>query len=201
MEITTLVLLEDMPLTHVVRYLDSGEVYLFALTCSTSLALVQAVHKGAVRARALQCFFPTDSALLNYACDCLAWKGESMQRDGWYWLECAASRGGVDKARALKAFGCAWDVRKCEIIAKNGHVELLKWMRAQPPCPCDFEVCLELAEEGGAVQAYLQIALHLLMMCMTETKDMTATKAADAVALVDQGTAGEGHGRAGQDQS
>jgi len=29
-------------------------------------------------------------------------------------------------------------------------------MRAQKtPCPCDFESCLELAEEGGAVEAYV----------------------------------------------
>ena len=57
-EIITPVALEDMPLTHVVRYLDSGEVYIFALTCSTSLAAVQAVHKGVVPARSLRCFFP-----------------------------------------------------------------------------------------------------------------------------------------------
>jgi hypothetical protein len=111
-----------------------------------------------------------------------------MQRDGGYWLECAASRGGVDEARALEAFECAWDEQICEIIAKNGHVELLKWIRAQPPpCPCDFEACLELAEEGRAVRAYIQMALHFLAMCQTETKDMTATETADAVALIDQG--------------
>ena len=120
-EITTPISLEDMPLTHVVRYLDSGEVYLFALTCSTSLAAVQAVHKGVVPARSLRCFFPPGGALFNYACDSLMWEGESMQRDGVYWLVCAASRGSVDKGGrgyALRACGgsqlpCAWDERLC----------------------------------------------------------------------------------------
>ena len=87
-EITTPVALEDMPLTHVVRYLDSGEGYLFALTCSTSLAAVQAVHKGVVPARSLRCFFPPGGVLFNYACDSLMWEGESMQRGGVYWLAC-----------------------------------------------------------------------------------------------------------------
>jgi ankyrin repeat protein len=61
-------------------------------------------------------------------------------------------------------------------------------MRAQkPPCPCDFQVCLELAEEGGAVRAYLQMGLDPLRMCDTSTGDMSATETADAVGLIDQG--------------
>jgi L-asparaginase II len=65
-------------------------------------------------------------------------------------------------------------------------VGLLKWMRAHcPRCPCDFEACLELAEEGGAVRAYLQMALDLLRMCNIE--DRSATETADAVGLIDQG--------------
>ena len=47
-EITTPVSLEDIPLTRVVEYLDDGEVYPLALTCSSSLAAVQAVHGGMV---------------------------------------------------------------------------------------------------------------------------------------------------------
>jgi hypothetical protein len=47
-EITTLVSLEDFSLTRVVEYLDNGEVYNLALTCSSSLAAVQAVHGGLV---------------------------------------------------------------------------------------------------------------------------------------------------------
>ena len=196
-EITTNVSLEDMPLTHVVRYLDLGEVYLFALTCSTSLAAVKAVHKGVVPARSLRCFFPPGGALFNYACDSLMWEGESMQRDGVYWLVCAASRVGVDngedEAVALRACGgsqlpCAWDEGLCELVVQQGELGLLKWMRAQkPPCPCDFEACLGLAEEGGAVRAYLQMGLDLLRMCGISTEDMTATETADAVGLIDQG--------------
>jgi ankyrin repeat protein len=64
---------------------------------------------------------------------------------------------------------------------------MVKWMRAQcPPCPCDFEACLELAEEGGAVRAYLQMGLDLLRMC-SNTETMTAIDTADAVGLIDQG--------------
>ena len=112
------------------------------------------IHKGMVPPTALHCFFPPGRALFNYACDNLKWKGESMQRDAGYWPECAASCGSVDETRALRAFGCAWDKRMCEIVAKQGHLELLKWLRARrPPCPCDFGACLELAEDE-AVRAY-----------------------------------------------
>ena len=46
----------------------------------------------------------------------------------------------------------------CKIMVESGQLGLLKWMCAQkPPCPCDFEACLELAEEGGAVEAYLSM--------------------------------------------
>jgi hypothetical protein len=69
-----------------VEYLHHGAAYAFASTCKSSLAAVQAVHKGVVPARSLRCFFPPDGALLNYACDSLMWEGESMQRDGVYWL-------------------------------------------------------------------------------------------------------------------
>jgi hypothetical protein len=47
-------------------------------------------------------------------------------------------------------------------------------------------VCLELAKEGGAVEAYLHMGLDLLSMCSNITT-MTATKTADAVGLIDQG--------------
>jgi len=155
--------LEDLTLGPVVEYLDHGESLLLALTCKSSLVAVQAVHKGAVPARSLRCFFPPGGALFNYACDSLMWEGESMQRDGVYWLVCAASRVGVDdgedEAVALRACGrsqlpCAWDEGLCELVVQQGELGLLKWMRAQkPPCPCDFRVCLGLAEEGGAVAA------------------------------------------------
>jgi hypothetical protein len=57
-------------------------------------------------------------------------------------------------------------------VAKQSHLELLKLMRAQqPPCPCDYELCLELAEDGGEVQAYFQMGLNLLTMCNPVTED------------------------------
>jgi hypothetical protein len=181
----------------VVEYLDHGESLLLALTCKSSLVAVQAVHKGVVPARSLRCFFPPGGALFNYACDSLMWEGESMQRDGVYWLVCTASRvgvdNGVDEAVALRACGgsqlsCAWDEGLCELVVQQGQLGLLKWMRAQkPPCPCDFRACLGLAEEGGAVRAYLQMGLDLLRMCDISTEDMSATETADAVGLIDQG--------------
>jgi hypothetical protein len=75
---------KDLPLGRVVEYLDLGAVYVFALTCKSSLVAVQAVYKGVVPARSLRCFFPPGGALFNYACDYLMWEGESMQRDGVY---------------------------------------------------------------------------------------------------------------------
>jgi hypothetical protein len=129
-EINTPVSLEDLPLSRVVEYLDNGEVYPLALTCSSSLAAVQAVHGGVVP--------PMEPRFLKLA-------------------------------------------------ISSGQLEMVKWMRAQcPPCPCDFEACLELAEEGGAVRAYLQMALDLLRMC-SNTETMVATDTADAVSLIDQG--------------
>ena len=75
----------------------------------------------------------------------------------------------------------------CATVAENGHVELLERMRAQrPPCPCDFNACLEVAEDK-AVWAYFQTGLDLLRMCGIRTETMTATETADAVALIDQG--------------
>ena len=94
-----------LPLGPVVEFLDHGVAYLLAQTCSSRLAAVHEVHKGVVPPTALRCFSPPDSALFNYACDNLKWKGKSMQRDGVYWLVCAASHGSVDEARALRAFG------------------------------------------------------------------------------------------------
>ena len=78
---------------------------------------MQAVHKGVVPDRALRCFFPPNSALLNYACDSLMLEGDSMQRDGVYWLGCAASRvsvdNGEDKAVALRASSLVHGTSEC----------------------------------------------------------------------------------------
>ena len=131
-ETTTPVSLEDIPLTRVVEYLDNGEVYPLALTCSSSLAAVQAVHGGVVP--------PMEPRFLKLA-------------------------------------------------ISSGQLEMVKWMRAQkPPCPCDFRVCLGLAEEGGAVRAYLQMGLDFLRICSFNTITMSMTETADVVALIDQGT-------------
>jgi hypothetical protein len=74
------------------------------------------------------------------------------------------------------------------ICAENGHVELLQWMRAQrPPFPCDFEACLELAEDE-AVRAYFRTGLDPLAMCNIDTDDDDAVTlvVADAVAHIGQ---------------
>jgi hypothetical protein len=92
--------------------------------------------------------------------DSLMWEGESMQRDGMYWLVCAASRVSVDNAKdeavALSAYGgsqlpCAcWNKRTSETVAHKGELGLLKLMCEQkPPCPCDLVACLRLEDEGG----------------------------------------------------
>ena len=46
-----------LPLGPVVEFVDRGAAYLLARTCKSSLAAVQAVHKGVVPARSLRCFF------------------------------------------------------------------------------------------------------------------------------------------------
>jgi hypothetical protein len=71
-----------------------------------------------------------------------------------------------------------------KLAISSGQLGLLEWMSAHyPPCPCDFVACLGLAEEGGAVRAYLQMALDLLRICNIE--DMSVTETADAVAFID----------------
>ena len=72
------------------------------------LAAMHEVHKGVVPVSALRCFYSPRSALVNYVCDNLKWKGESVRSDGPYWLLCAASRVSVDnadEAQALRACG------------------------------------------------------------------------------------------------
>jgi hypothetical protein len=117
----------------VVKYPDLGVVHVFASTYKSSLAAVRAVHTGAVPARALRNFFRVgfDNA--------------------------------KDEAVSLKACGgshlpCASDEAMCEVVVQQGQLGLLKWMCAQkPPYPCDFEACLEVAEEGGAAEVYIQM--------------------------------------------
>jgi hypothetical protein len=76
----------------------------------------------------------------------------------------------------------------CEDVVQQDQLGLLKWMRVQkPPCSCNFWACFQLAEEGGAVQAYLQMGLDFLRMCGISIKDMTAIETADAVGLINQG--------------
>jgi len=123
-----------LPLGRVEDFLDPEEVYVFALTCSSSLAAVHEIHRGAVPARALRCFFFPGSALFDYVCNSLMWEGESMQRDGVYWLVCASSRVSVDyadEAVVLRACGrsqlpCAWDEAMCGIVVQRGQLGLLK---------------------------------------------------------------------------
>jgi hypothetical protein len=59
-----------MPLTHVLRYLDCGEVYIFALTSSSSPA-VQAVQGNGTCQSSVVLLPPPTSVLFNYTCDSL----------------------------------------------------------------------------------------------------------------------------------
>jgi hypothetical protein len=74
----------------------------------------------------------------------------------------------------------------CKLVVQESELGIFKWMCAQKP-PCDFETFLEVTEEGGAVEVYLQMRLDLVRMCGTETEDMAVTERAEAVAVIDQG--------------
>jgi len=88
---------------------------------------------------------------------------------------------------------CIWDEELCKAAAEQRQLELLKWMRAQrPPCSCDFETCLCLAEDEG-VYTYFQISINLLDMCSDYSPHPStnttngAILAAEAMSLIDQG--------------
>ena len=47
--------------------------------------------------------------------------------------------GNVEVLQYLRANKCPWDHDTCDLAAMNGHVEVLKWARAQvPPCPWTY---------------------------------------------------------------
>ena len=64
----------------------------------------------------------------------------------------AARRGHLDLLRWVRAQGCPWDENTCSQAARGGHLDLLKWARAQG-CPWDVKTCQKAARGG-----------HLLLM-------------------------------------
>ena len=62
---------------------------------------------------------------------------------------CAAHGGHLELVKWLRANGCPWGVRTSTSAARGGQLEVLQWMRAQdPPCPWDLSVCYYAALEG-----------------------------------------------------
>ena len=59
----------------------------------------------------------------------------------------AAGRGHLEELKWLRAEGCPWDARACGFAARGGHLDVLKWLRAEG-CPWDKWAC-ELAAKGG----------------------------------------------------
>jgi len=48
---------------------------------------------------------------------------------------------------------CPWDERAAENAAAIGHLELVRWLRAQEPaCPCDWRQVLHIAEIYGHLE-------------------------------------------------
>jgi len=93
---------------------------------------------------------------------------------------CTTSLTAVSVARGGKV--PPMEHRFLHLAVSGGQLEMVKWT----PCPRDFRKCLLLAEEDGAVRAYLQMALDVLRICY-HNPPMTVTETADAVALIDQG--------------
>ena len=88
--------------------------------------------------------------------DVVKWMRSSADaklKDCWNTKICAyAARNGhlavLQWARAQDP-PCDWDARVCRFAAQNGHLAVLQWARAQdPPCPWDEYVCSNAASEG-----------------------------------------------------
>jgi hypothetical protein len=63
----------------------------------------------------------------------------------------AARNGQLDVLRWLRAQDppCPWDEMACAFAAQNGHLNVLKWLRSQdPPCPWNQIACTYAAEKG-----------------------------------------------------
>ena len=60
----------------------------------------------------------------------------------------AARNGHLEVIQWLRAKGCPWDKTTCNNAALGGHLEMLKWARANC-CPWDAEKCASLAAENG----------------------------------------------------
>ena len=61
----------------------------------------------------------------------------------------AAYNGHIEVMKWLRAKGCPWDILTSCAAADGGQLEVLQWMRAQdPPCPWDLQVCYYAAKNG-----------------------------------------------------
>ena len=59
----------------------------------------------------------------------------------------AAEGGHLEVLRWARANGCPWSHMTCKAAARSGHLEVLKWMRANG-CPWNTETCSGAAEGG-----------------------------------------------------
>merc|ERR1711967_84411 len=67
----------------------------------------------------------------------------------------AAQGGHLEVLKFLRAQDppCPWNVQTCSEAALGGHLEVLKWLRSQdPPCPWDVGTCASAAK-GGHLEA------------------------------------------------
>jgi hypothetical protein len=117
------------------------------------LAVLRAVSKGmraAVDAtgRKVEEFGEVDAAKRGYVSTL-----KCLRRRGRLYNECllCAAAAMVGDLEALKALRRAeifpWDERTCWRAAKGGHLEVLRWARANG-CPWDWRTCAEAAEKG-----------------------------------------------------
>ena len=59
----------------------------------------------------------------------------------------AARQGHLEVLKWLRSEGCPWNGGTCSLAAANGHLEILKWLRSEG-CPWDARACTTAAEMG-----------------------------------------------------
>ena len=69
---------------------------------------------------------------------------------------------------------CDWDADVCSSAAAIGHLEVLKWARAQkPPCPRDINECIETARDKNDIETltFLRVSCLVIAYLLPNVKE------------------------------
>ena len=72
---------------------------------------------------------------------------QETRRQARTYCELAAKEGYLDLIKWARANGCPWDAWTCTYAAEHGHLEVLQWARTNG-CPWDEWTCSRAAEGG-----------------------------------------------------